>query len=639
MNQEEALKDFFTSFKISLKNASIYHKEHPAFIKSVEELKQKIDGFLLATDPIKFGFTSNSLLFEGRYWEEDKIFREIAKIFHFRKVKSLEIRGRLSNQELATFMAKFHLHPKDIFRAGGLKKILNKEKTSHLKLEELDYSQLLKGEGDEVKDVWTYLLDEAVGKQDQQSMQQVADNFERIAGHLNPQDFIEDEELPANIHKLMSYIKKTKESQFHSCAKVLVKAFVKNKKMVQESKLDKLRIIFSDIEEEDFASALWEEIATDDDFDALSFSIFTKLTEKDKQQRIAGRLEEMATKKDSLSDSSELRKKIKDLLSGTSSPYISEIYRETLSSLLKNISFQKERSLNRALLQRNFRLALLNLFHEEPNKTNLLVKVIEEWEEIKKDKDFEFLKHLSSSLKKQGVILSDALVIKTNKMIANFVERAILAGDTSPYLDYFLTTLDRSNLGVNPYLHKIFTARKVTPSLLQFFFKFFPDQILYFNINLEESASDSKFLDRLTESLKLVDSPISLDVLKTIYAMGNNYIKIKVLRAMQQISFYDEDFLLPILKKSNYYLKKEALLNLVRHEATKDNALEILFSISSPFGIKNRVLRKHLRMVKETNLSEAHDSVFALSQRKDFWNRKLRREAERVLEVLDGRKD
>jgi hypothetical protein len=480
-------------------------------------------------------------------------------------------------------------------------------------------------------------------REDQERLDQVAESFEKIAGQLTPEDFTESEGLPVNLGKLMSYMKKAQEERFHACAKVLVKTFTKNKKMAQATKLEKFRVIFSEIGEEDFASTLWEEIVTDADFDALSFSIFSRLTEKDKQGQIASRLNEEARKDDKLMTSAELREKIKALLSGTSSPFISEIYRETLSSLLQDVSFQKELVLSRDQLSRNYRFLLLNLFDEASNKDNkraFLTKILEEWEEIKRTGDFEYLKCLSVALQdKDEEFSSDALTVKTKKLIADYVEKTILEGKTSPYLEYFLDVLDHSTLGVNSYLKGIFTDQRVSPSILQFFFTFFSDSMLHFFTNLEEKSSDSKFLDRMTESLKSINSPLSLKTLTTVYGLGNNYIKLKVLRAMQHLSPYDEDFLMEILGKGSPPLKREALLNLVKREATRDKALESLFSIPSTLGIKNRLLRKHIKIVEETNLAEARDYIVSLSQKRHLWNKKLRKEAKKVLEKLDVRKD
>ena len=94
-----------------------------------------------------------------------------------------------------------------------------------------------------------------------------------------------------------------------------------------------------------------------------------------------------------------------------------------------------------------------------------------------------------------------------------------------------------------------------------------------------------------------------------------------------------------ILPKGSYALKKEALVNLVKHEETREKALEYLFSIPSPFGLKNKQLRKHIQLAGETTMEEARDHIYALSQKKDLWHRKVRKDAKRVLEKLDGRKN
>lgn len=643
MSSDNAFKTLFASFKVALKNASFYQVEHPAFIASVEDLKKKIDSLLDIVSPIKIGFTPNSIFFDNTYWEEERTFKEIAKAFHFRKVKSLEISKGLTLQELVGFISIFQRPPTDIYREGGLQKMLADGNILHLSVDELDYSQLLLGEGEEVKDVWAYLLDDAIEKQDDQRLDQVAESFENIATQLDTEDFTENEELQVNVGKLMRYMKKTQDERFHSCAKVLVKSFVKNKKVPQESKMDKLRIVFADIGEEDFASALWEEIATDASFDSLSFSLFSKLTEKDKQERIAEKLNEEVRKDDTVISSAELRKKVKELLSGTSSPYVSEIYRETLNSLLRDISDQREMRLDREHLTKNFRYTLLNLFMQETDretKKNLLARILEEWDDIKEAGDFEYLKNLASSLRKEnGGISSETIAINTNKLIADLIEKAVLRGQTSPYFDLFLESIEQSSLGVNAYLQRVFSENKITPYILQFFFKFFSDSMVYFLINLEEKTGDQKFLERMIESLKLIDSPLSLAVMKAIFPLGNNFLKIRVLRAMQQLSTKDEEFLMPLLQKGSLALKKEALIILAKHEETRKQALDAIFSISSPYGLKNKLLRQHIQIVGEAAIKEARDHLFALSQKKDIWNRKLRKEAGKVLEKLDDRKN
>jgi hypothetical protein len=65
----------------------------------------------------------------------------------------------------------------------------------------------------------------------------------------------------------------------------------------------------------------------------------------------------------------------------------------------------------------------------------------------------------------------------------------------------------------------------------------------------------------------------------------------------------------------------------------------MLFSIPSPFGLKNKILRTNIQLVGDASIKEARDHIFALSQKKGIWHRKVRKDARKVLEKLDGRKD
>jgi hypothetical protein len=163
--------------------------------------------------------------------------------------------------------------------------------------------------------------------------------------------------------------------------------------------------------------------------------------------------------------------------------------------------------------------------------------------------------------------------------------------------------------------------------------------MLYFLINLEEKSTDSRFLDRMTESVKLIDSPLSLEILKTIYPKGSMAIKSKVLRAMQLLSTQDGEFLMQVLQKGSPVHKKEALISLVKHEDTRTKALDALLSIPSPFGMKNKTIKRHMQLVGEASIQEARTHIAQWSQKKDLWHRSVRKQARRVLEKLDARKD
>jgi len=635
INKEEALKEFLKSLKISLKNASIYSKEHPAFIKSVEEVKSKIDPLFKFLSPIKISFTPNALLIEDEYFEKERLYREIARIFHFRKIKNIEIKKGIILEELSFFLGKLSLPLKDLLKEGGLSYILGKKKTKFLTSEELDYSQLLKGEGKEIKDIWIYLLNDALEKEDIEKIHEFADNFEKIVDSVEINEFLEDEELWESMNKFFSYLRVKEKDRYRKCAKDFVKAILRAKNIPLETKFEKIKIFFAELSGDDFASALWEEIVTNEKFDSMSFNIFSNLLDRKKHEEVANTLSDFFQSDESLTNRPEIREKIRELFFDTSNPVVSEIYRRTLSSFLKSLSFEKQLSLDRDHLLRNYHLVLIRLLEEEKQRSVLRSVLDRIWNEVVnifERKDWECLKFLFKVLNTRRIdLITEAHYKEINRLISEFIEKSILDGEVNPKFEYFLDTMRKSTVDLNVYLEKIFTEKKITPYILRSFFVFFKDDIFYFNVNLDQKASHTIFLERMIENLRTVDHPLSFETLKNIFSIGNRSLKLKALKAMQNISKYNEDIILPILKKRDFSLKKEALKILVKKGSARQKAYDTLFFRFSPFGIKNKILHENLRLVENEDFIEKEKHLIILSKKKFFWNRRLREHASRIL--------
>jgi hypothetical protein len=209
---------------------------------------------------------------------------------------------------------------------------------------------------------------------------------------------------------------------------------------------------------------------------------------------------------------------------------------------------------------------------------------------------------------------------------------SILQGELSFYFVYFIETIEQSTLDVNVYLEHIFTQTKVTPYTLRAFFKFFKEYLFYFNLNLDEYSADRRFIEKMIENIGMIDSPISWVTLKYIFQQGERGIKIKVLQAMQNLSRHDSKFLIPILKSKDFHLKSEAFYIMMQDKDLSNEILQKLLSISSPFGIRNKQLYENLRIIQEKKVSTAKPYLLSLSKRRYFFNRKLREQANGILE-------
>jgi hypothetical protein len=259
--------------------------------------------------------------------------------------------------------------------------------------------------------------------------------------------------------------------------------------------------------------------------------------------------------------------------------------------------------------------------------------IFEEWKNITEQKDYEYLKALYDILKTKKEDLSiDPDYKKMNNQIVNFIERTVLEGELSFYFEFFINSIDKSTIDVNVYLDKIFTEGKVTPYTLKAFFKFFKEYLFYFNLNLDQYSSNSRLIDKFINSLGMIDSAISHMTLKNIFQSGERGTKIKVLQAMQTLSVYENEFLLPILKSKDFQLKSEAFVILMGDENERDKILQKLFSIQSPFGIRNKRLLENLTIVEKKEVKAAKPFLITLSEKRNIWNKRLREHAKGILE-------
>lgn len=642
MDKEEALKDFFKSLKVSLKNASLYFNQHPLFLKSLEEMKKNIDILFNFSSPIRINFTPNSLLIDGEFFEGDKVSEELAEIFHSRKVKSLEIKKGIAIEELVAFLTSAQLPPRDILRKGGLNQILDKEDIPHLFVEELDYSPLLKDEGAEVEDIWVHLFQEAIDTDDYQRINEFVENFENIIGKFELKELLANKELQENMAKFLTHIKDRDREKLRKCLKDLLKSLARNKDLFSEANIEKFKMFFADKDADDIAYALMAEIVTDKQFDSTSFNLFSLLLDKEKHRGVAVSLADIFQERES-AVSADIKKKIKELLTDPSSPDVSEIYRKSLASFLKDISMEGEFAFDRGLLHKNYRYILLSLFETAEKKeemSSLLERITADWEAVAKDRDFVYLRELMNFLEaRKEDLSSDPYLEKLDRQISLFIESTLFDERMSSDIEHFIGTLDESHSGHEIYLDKIFNENKTSPLILRLFFKFFPDQFPLFQEGLRAKFSHPAFIHRIMESLKTIDASSSLNSLRYIFSFGSHSGRVKVLKAMQHLSLMDEDFLYSILKEEDWSLKKEALLILKREPNAEKKAAEMLLSIPSPFGLKNKILEENIRIIGDARLGEARDHLLRLSKKRFFWNKNLREEARRALSKLNDRKD
>jgi hypothetical protein len=637
MDKEEALIEFLKGLRISLNNASVYFKEHPFYLKSVQEFKQKIDALFAFMNPIKINIAPQSLFIDGKNYDKTQLHTELATLFHLRKIKTIEIREGLTVDELLNLLSALALPPKDIMKNGGLRNILLRQKNMHCFVEDLDYSQLLGAVGEEAKDIWGYLFGEAAQNRDEQAINNCVDNFGAVVGNLKAKDLTADDNLKKNICSFLVCLKDGKKDKFDRCSREMFKAIMKNKGSIGSEEIEKVKEFFKDVNEEQFADMLLEGLVKDDSFDALSLELFSKLTGAKNQQDISRSLLERISSKDALKENPRAAKRVKELLSKSQNQAVSEVYRNILSSLLKDISFEKGVFFDRSRLHTNFRYLLLNLLEEEKDKGKLaliVTKITDEWGNIVNDKDTRFLRFFCDiEIKIKGSFPDLAgLFEDIDKRLTDFVEHLLWENNPLPELGYLIDILNKSSLDADYYLNKIFSEERLSPSVLKLFFKSFPDQQGSFLKRLEKRNSDMDFIIRVINNLKLVESGLVLGILAGIYGLSGEMARIEVLKVMSTLSQINGSFLLSILHKDSGYLKKQALVVLRRDPQLRKEACGVMLAIPSFLGLKNDLLLENMDLIDEAGFKEAADYLQFLRSRPYFWNKRIRQKAGEILD-------
>lgn len=634
MNKEEALGEFLKGLRIVLNNALAYNKDHPYFRKSAETFKEKVDALFPFLNPIKINIAPDSLFIDGVAFEKLALYVDLATMFHMRKIKTIQIRQGLGLDELIDFLSSIALPVKEILKKGGLGEIL-KDKEAHVYVEDLDYSSLLQTQGEESKDIWVYLFNQVIAKDDAEKAGDFANNFESIISRFRAKELFEDDDLRQAVFNFLNYLKEKGKGRFYNCVRGLFKLALRDGNIPLDEKLDKVKIFLQDFDNKELADILFEEISEEEGFNFLSFKVFSQLIGTDKHKEIAPILEGKVKDSEVLKNNPKIRKKLKELFSLSDPSYATSFYRNIFYSISEGAELEEDMLADFENAEDNYHFILLNLFENEKGKEKSSLvsrQLLKECNNSVEKGNVEYLKRLRCILDKKSEeegALTDAS-LDLDRCISNFVESSCFENNVKG-IEELIATLKKSYSGLDSYLDKIFNEAKVNAFSLRLFLRFFPDKLDLFYQNLEKKRADLDFLAKMINSLEKLDTPLVLEIFKKIFSFSNNLIKIEILKSMQNLRAFDEKFLLSILETGEAFLKKEALLILSREQNVLERALDKLLSIKSPWGKKNKIIMENITVIEELKLRSAQEYLFALTKRPFFWNSNIRKRAKEAL--------
>jgi len=633
--------DLLKSLKVAINHAATYFKEHPMMTRSIDEVKSKLNRVFSFSDTFTIMVTANALVVNGVVSDaKNKLYSDLAVAFHRRKIRMIEIRKDVSANELVSFLLTVALSPQEIAKRGGLNELMPMGGDSHIILEGLDYFELLKEGGEGEKDIWSYLIAKAAQNKKSREFTEFSENFSRIVDKFKGRDFLENRELSGHFQEFLNTVKEMDRDKFSRCAKELARVILKDKTLSHDDKVAEFNKFFKDIDVLDLSNTLWDQIIHDENFDFLTFKLFSHFVDRDKHSMIASSLAQRVKNDDILHNNVQLARRMRELFAGSHDDNILRIYKKSLESFLESdFDVKGDALLDRKHAYRNYRYALLNLFTFEARPLALrpvLDKIVVEWSRIVEDGDVKFIRSLLEVLDKKKRLDPSlaAIFAQDEKMIFDFIENKVLDEEDLQYFDLFYDISEKASANRDLYLTRIFHGNKVNPPILKLYFKFFESDLNIFIDEITKRKKDIDFLKRIIDSTKKVELPAALKVLEAVFYMGLPETKLEAARAMQylqKMKVFNENFVLDNLLGSDMYLRKELLLIVLPDERVRGKLAARLLGIFNPFWFKNDLILENIKLCGDLKITEAVPVLKAIAGDKWFFHGELAKMAGEVL--------
>jgi len=631
----QVYEDFLKTFRIALTNTSIYFPEHPLYIKAINDFKVIIAKTISLVNPITIGITQHSLVVGGKYLVDSSLTQSIAEFFHIRKIKNISLSEGLGFEELSAFLSFANLSPREITIRGGLSHMLEHKGITRITVSGLSYSQLLDGDGAEYKDLWLYLLREGLQENNSRQLQALANNFHKALRRLKLEDIVNDREIGSLIESFFAYLEKTDAQQFSKCTGDLAKAAFSVKSIGPAANLDIIRKLLAHFKADDLARIFLMQLQSNEKIDSLSFGLFSKLISNEEHIKVAASLaRQLQADKEALANPQVILK-LRELFSLPGEVPVTKTYRHHLDSLFGGLKLTTGLSFDSAALENNYRALLLGLFmlEKEPDAVmRLLDDIFEALEDAIRKKNTGFIKNFSEAFaQKTGQLVGqERLITDLRRKISSFAERLIFE-EALPLKGWLSGMIMMPTHNRDYYLDKIFKEQKANAMSLELFFKFFADDVNVFYSYLDPYMTDIAFLKKIMSGLEKVDPRLSADILKHIYSVSNNYIKLEVLKQMRILSISDREFLFSILSGRDTFQRRQALEIVAEAPALRRPAAKLLLSVANPFGFRSLLILENLELASHVPFEEMREFLAVLARYRFFWNRRIREKAKEML--------
>ncbi len=635
---DDKYQQFFKSFKVALTNGSFYQAGHPKFLSAVKDLKEKLGVLVNKDEALSIRIRQDALIIDEKEFNDDAFCQDLAGSLHLKKIKTISLAKDVPVNELAVFLLKVAANREEVMAAGGMRKILEEAGVRKVSIELLDYSQLMKGAGEEVKNAWDYLweLDRAEAEPDGDALKRFSVKFKQAVDQFGVKELLGD---PASSRQLLATLSLLKEKDQDLLVKALGdlgRGILQGTQLTFSGDREKIAELFRALPPEDIRDLLLEVFVSEQNAEPASFQLFSSLISSQARKESAALVG--ASGQDS--KVSLNAGKVKDLLDSLKSDTVTADYLKDLMRHMPASRPTPEVFFDYDHLYDNYRLILLDLLAREtkPQKLELILARIAAQLKEPSLKNLEYFLQFKTIYDEriQDNTLADVLTVKSHEIWA-FAEKEHFHYKDASRFCFLTEVLNTSCLDEVYYLDKIFDEKQYNELSLRLFFQFFPNEILEFCARLDLKQNEEGFVDSLVDMLAGINDSLSLEVLTHIFQKASLVRKMALLDKLKSFSTFDREFLLRVIRTDNFALRRKAVAVAAEFPELRAEIARTLFSAHYYFSFSNRTLLDDLEILSEVYIPEVRPYLIKLSKDILFWNRKLKAKAKQILESYHDR--
>lgn len=380
--EEKSLDTFFKSLGRALTAAQMYFRDHPSFDLAINDLKDKLGELAFYRESyFEAMITQESLLIDGKYFKSDvERYRELARQFHKRKIKSFRIDFGCTIEDLKEFIYMFSRLDEFLGEGKDLKEVFSE--LDGILIEELDYSHLLSLKGDHPKDIWDLILSPDLfdSNLSDESAEYIIDHVEEIVADVTslPQDERLASKLLDNFNKLGKHVEQSSNERKKVFSQTLNSYLLSLDEDVQEKYLksksysELKKTISSNIDKDTLLGGIVNQISTTRKINPLLLNLYNSaMNEESSAENIADDLSIFLRDNGTSEEKSAVTSVLQELfLEDDSDQFVSRFYNNTLSFMsnqrvveAKSISDKYLKLIGEDELQVDYLYTLLELLY------------------------------------------------------------------------------------------------------------------------------------------------------------------------------------------------------------------------------------------------------------------------------------